>query len=1382
MCIRDSTTTAVASSSNPSVFGQAVMFTATVTNSSAGSTAQPTGSVQFVVDGVNFGSPVVLTGASSNSSTATSQVTATLSIAGSPHAVTANYVNADGNFSNSFNALSQVVSQAATTTTVTSSQGTITLGDTVTFTATVTANSPGSGTPTGRVTFFDGSAPIGSGTLNGSAQTTFSTSLLVVGSHSITAIYGGDANFTASPLSSPASETVNLRGSTTSVALNPTTVSAGQASTATVTATDGGASTPPGTPDVFSPTGAPATGRTGFISTLFADGLVLVAGGTDASNNVLKSAEIYSVSGAAFTATGNLNTARTGAVEVLLPNGKVLVAGGSSDGTANGALNSAELFDPSAGTFGVAGSGSSNKMTAARFGATATLLNTGKVLIGGGENSGGVLNSAELYNPATDTFTATGNLNAARTGASATLLGTGKVLVGGGSSNGTANGALNSAEVFDPAGNAGAGTFTSVAGVNPTLGAGRWQPEAALLLSGKVLVAGGQNSGGPLTTADLYDPAADSFTASTHQMNEARANGSAVPMPNGMVLLPGGTTSQAVDLYDADNDKFNTTGSLQQHDNGLVSTLLNNGQALVVGLTTAVTPASDAELYSPSFNPLGTVGFSSSEPTDVFGAACVLTPSTSTASACTSTVTPMQVATSPHTITGTYPADAVHSGSSNTASLTVIPTAPPTIAKAFSADNVGQNNKVNVNFTILNPNNAATLTGISFSDALPVGLVVATPNNLNSNCGGTVTATPGSGSIMLSGGTVAPAGPPPQIARKRPPSSILPQTSPSVASGQCVITVDLLVTGTGTISNTTGPVSANESGPGNTSNTATLQVVLAPTASKAFGAASIPLNGTTSLTFNIANPNGTIALFGIALTDTLPSGLAVANPNGLTGSCVASSTIGASPGSNTVSLTLLNLPASGSCSFSVNVTGTSAGAKNNTTAPITGSYDDGSGTFVIVKGVAASASIAVVAPPSIAKAFVPAAIAPNGVSTLFFTVINPAANTVAENGVAFTDTLPANVIVATPNGATGNCGGGTLTAVAGSNSISLTGGTIAVAVGFCAVSVNVTSALSGTYNNTTGAVSSTNGGTGNTASAALVVMNANLSITKTHAGNFQRGQTGATYTITVSNGASAGPTVGTVTVTDTLPAVQNTLVATAISGTGWTCNLGTLTCTRSDVLAPSVSYQPITLTVNVPINITANVTNSATVSGGGDPNSHTANDPTHVGPPIVITFPVKAAVVHAGDSTTFSATVDSSPGLGTLIFGCAGLPFGVTCTFNPPSESLLTDTVNMAVATTAGSASALPWGPGRTAPVYAVLLFPFMGLVSVFVGGRKSTKAKLRMGMFFVGLLAVLAFAGCRGATGTQGTPRGSFPISVTATSSVDPSVQATTTVILTVQ
>src|SRR5438034_6604389 len=93
------------------------------------------------------------------------------------------------------------------------------------------------------------------------------------------------------------------------------------------------------------------------------------------------------------------------------------------------------------------------------------------------------------------------------------------------------------------------------------------------------------------------------------------------------------------------------------------------------------------------------------------------------------------------------------------------------------------------------------------------------------------------------------------------------------------------------------------------------------------------------------------------------------------------------------------------------------------------------------------------------------------------------------------------------------------------------------------------------------------------ATASVTVPPPDLTVTKSHTGNFTQGQLGATYTITATNSGSA-PTSGTVTVTDTLPAG---LTATAISGTGWTCVLGTLTCTRSDALLAGATYPAITL-------------------------------------------------------------------------------------------------------------------------------------------------------------------------------------------------------------
>src|SRR5439155_2447877 len=94
---------------------------------------------------------------------------------------------------------------------------------------------------------------------------------------------------------------------------------------------------------------------------------------------------------------------------------------------------------------------------------------------------------------------------------------------------------------------------------------------------------------------------------------------------------------------------------------------------------------------------------------------------------------------------------------------------------------------------------------------------------------------------------------------------------------------------------------------------------------------------------------------------------------------------------------------------------------------------------------------------------------------------------------------------------------------------------------------------------------------------------ADLTVSKTHTANFSQGQTGAGYTITVTN-VGQGPTLGTVTATDTLPTA---LTATAISGTGWNCTLATLSCTRTDALLPTASYPAINVTVNVAPNAAA---------------------------------------------------------------------------------------------------------------------------------------------------------------------------------------------------
>ena len=365
-------------------------------------------------------------------------------------------------------------------------------------------------------------------------------------------------------------------------------------------------------------------------------------------------------------------------------------------------------------------------------------------------------------------------------------------------------------------------------------------------------------------------------------------------------------------------------------------------------------------------------------------------------------------------------------------------------------------------------------------------------------------------------------------------------------------------------------------------------------------APTMPLFATTSLSFTITNPNATLALTGVAFTDPLPAGLSVATPNGLSGTCGAG-TIATTAGS--ITLSGGTIPANSNCSFSVNVIATAPGTKNNTTGNIS-STEAGTG------GVAV-ASIDVVAPPSIAKNFGAATISLNGTTSLTFTITNPAANSEVLTGVSFTDNFPAGMQIASPNGFTGSCGGGTITATAGATSVSLSNGIIAVA-GNCSFSLNVLATGLGNQVNTTGNVTATNGGSGNTATASLQVVAPDLAIAKTHTGNFTQGDTGKTYTITVWNAGTAS-TNGTVTVVDTLP---SGLTASAISGTGWMCTLATLTCTRSDVLASTANYPQITVTVNVSSNAAMSVTNTATVSGGGevDTGNDSASDPTAINP------------------------------------------------------------------------------------------------------------------------------------------------------------------------
>ena len=294
-----------------------------------------------------------------------------------------------------------------------------------------------------------------------------------------------------------------------------------------------------------------------------------------------------------FTSTGSMTTARWGYTATLLPDGRVLIAGGTNiiGRTSSTGLASAELYDPASGTFTPTGS-----MTTPRVSFTATLLRDGRVLIAGGLNAGSVLASAELYDPTRGTFTRTGSMTAPRGSFTATLLPDGRVLIAGGLNSGTIS--LASAELYDPA----SGTFTPTGSMTTP----RQNYRATLLPDGRVLIAGGtRNSTNGLASAELYDPASGTFT-STGSMTAPRASFAATLLPDGRVLIAGGTniigrTSStglaSAELYDPASGTFTPTGSMIAGRIALTATLLHDGRVLIAGGFDRGSALASAELY-----------------------------------------------------------------------------------------------------------------------------------------------------------------------------------------------------------------------------------------------------------------------------------------------------------------------------------------------------------------------------------------------------------------------------------------------------------------------------------------------------------------------------------------------------------------------------------------------------------------------------------------------------------------------------------------------------------------------------------------------------------------------------------------------------------------
>ena len=288
-----------------------------------------------------------------------------------------------------------------------------------------------------------------------------------------------------------------------------------------------------------------------------------------------------------------MTSPRANHAAAALNDGRVLICGGTVDANIGGVLSSAEVFDPASQKFSATGS-----MTAARMGQTATALADGRVLVVGGQRNIGfrtALASTEIYDPATGAFINAAPMSVAREGHTATLLRDGRVLVAGGSSNGTVT--IDSAEIYDPSAN----RWTSAGHMTVP----REAHVAVLLRSGKVLIAGGGRGGMPggyiaYQNAELFDPATGRFTAIADRMRSDRVGAAGVLLDTGKALIIGGKSGKILygpsarniasftpldtsEFFDPESLTFLPAAPMRVPHYLGTATLLGNGHVLVVG-------------------------------------------------------------------------------------------------------------------------------------------------------------------------------------------------------------------------------------------------------------------------------------------------------------------------------------------------------------------------------------------------------------------------------------------------------------------------------------------------------------------------------------------------------------------------------------------------------------------------------------------------------------------------------------------------------------------------------------------------------------------------------------------------------------------------------
>jgi hypothetical protein len=276
----------------------------------------------------------------------------------------------------------------------------------------------------------------------------------------------------------------------------------------------------------------------------------------------------------AIRSIGGMVEARSAHAATLLKNGKVLLAGGMR--VEGSYLDTAELYDPQTESFTLTG-----KMNFKRVGPVAILMNDGKVLLTGGVNEQGSVASAEIYDPETGRFSPTGDMIKAREAHALVQLSDGQILVAGGLAN---RRGVAEAELYSPS----SGTFKLTGGMKTARGVA----VAAPLPNGRVIVCGGTTDMRTiLTSAEIYDPGSGSFTPAG-DMNQPRFKFAANLLKDGRVLLTGGAVNRewsgrrpTAEIFDPKTERFTPTPNMNvaHFKHTTATATLPDGRIIIAG-------------------------------------------------------------------------------------------------------------------------------------------------------------------------------------------------------------------------------------------------------------------------------------------------------------------------------------------------------------------------------------------------------------------------------------------------------------------------------------------------------------------------------------------------------------------------------------------------------------------------------------------------------------------------------------------------------------------------------------------------------------------------------------------------------------------------------